>query len=169
MNDPSWVTVVLALFVPVFGFLGVIVGLWGSREREIREMRRRAYVEWLQAAEQFPLFEGAVASAGVAIPTKEMIVRMLDVIAELSLVAPVEVLTAVNAYTATITSDGYRVQMNDVMAADFGAILSMHQFITRSVRTDAAEAMRRDLLPWWRSKTRDLPLKAQEPHLDELL
>jgi hypothetical protein len=102
-------------------------------------------------------------------PTKEMIVRMLDVIAELSLVAPVEVLTAVNAYTATITSDGYRVQMNDVMATDFAAILSMHQFITRSVRTDAAEAMRRDLLPWWRSKTRDLPLKAQEPHLDELL
>jgi hypothetical protein len=58
MNDPSWVTVVLALSVPVFGFLGVIVGLWGSREREIREMRRRAYVEWLQAAEQFHCSKG---------------------------------------------------------------------------------------------------------------
>jgi hypothetical protein len=167
MNDPSWVAVVLALSVPVFGFLGVIVGLWGSREREIREMRKRAYVEWLQAAEQFPLFEGAVGGAGVEIPTQEMIVRMLDVVAELSLVAPVEILNAVNAYTATITSDGYRSAMNGAMATDSAAILVTHQLVTKSVRRDAAGAMRKDL-PWWRSKTRELPLRAQEPRLDKL-
>jgi hypothetical protein len=52
--DASWVAVVLA---PILGLVGVLIGGLSLRSKDVREMRRRAYVEWQQAAEFFPFFD----------------------------------------------------------------------------------------------------------------
>jgi len=41
--DASWVAVVLA---PILGLVGGLIGGLSLRSKDVREMRRRAYVEW---------------------------------------------------------------------------------------------------------------------------
>jgi hypothetical protein len=160
----STLTVFLAILTPIFGFLGVLVGHWGSRAREVRALRARAYAEWLQAAEQFPLFDPT--EPGIVLPAMKAITRMLNVQADLTAIAPVAVLDATNVFVATVTSDKYRSAFSGVATNDPRAILDKHQQLTRSVRVKAAEQKRKDLLPWWQGKARGLPRQGQEPLLD---
>jgi hypothetical protein len=164
MKTSSTVAVLLAILAPLIGFLGVMVGHWGSRAREVRALRARVYAEWLQAAEQLPLFEPPQTGT-VDLPTMPMIVRMLNVGAELAVVAPMTVLEASNTFVATATSDDYRSAFGGMSVRDPSAALRRHQSLTRSVRAEAISRMRKDLLPWWQRKARGLP-EEQAPAVD---
>jgi hypothetical protein len=94
--DASWVAVVLA---HILGLVGVLIGGLSLRSKDVREMRRRAYVEWQQAAEFFPFFDQSRGSI-TSLPTTAMLRKIKEVTTEMAVVGSRDVIDAANGVSS---------------------------------------------------------------------
>jgi hypothetical protein len=161
-NDVSGLTIFLAIAAPVAGLIGVMLGLLSSRGREVRDMRRRAYVDWLTAGQNLgflsdnPDDEG---SWGLVIP-KELVRRVNDMQAEVAVVASRRVLAATSDFLGVVESADYTKAM--VSSKDERERLGRHIDMTKSARRSVVKAMRKDMLPLWRWRSRQYPVAVLE-------
>lgn len=155
--DASLVAVILA---PILGLVGVLIGGLSLRSRDVREMRRRAYVEWQLAAEFFPFFDPSQGPIP-GLPTTAMLRKIKEVTTEMAVVGSREVIDAANGFTAIVTGSGYVQTMNAAKLQTVEDTLRLHDKLTGASRRKTLQAMRRDLLPWWHLSSRDLPSKPQ--------
>ena len=156
-GDVSGLTIFLAIVAPLIGFFGVMVGQLGSRSREIRDMRRRAYVDWLTAAQNLPLTSEQpleVAEVVLGLTPIEMVKRLNDMQAELAVVASHRVLESARAFIAVVEGDSYGSAMSHAKPGDVRKRIQLHIEMTTTARRAVVEPMRQDMLPWWRWKSR---------------
>ena len=160
MNEQvSSVTIFLAVVAPLIGFLGVLVGQWGTRGREIRELRRRAYVDWLIAVQRLPLFEMPSGGGTLYLPTLEMTARMNDLQAEVAVVASRRVLESTREVMDIVAGSEYAQAMANLKIVSGKEVFKTHVEFTGDAWRQAVERMRKDMLPWWRWKSRELPFR----------
>lgn len=91
-----------AFAVPLAGFLGVLIGQVFVRGRELREMHRVAYVEWMKAARSLATWVGEEPTQGrVIYPRPERLLALNERTTEIDVIASNRVKKATIAFMAT--------------------------------------------------------------------
>ena len=130
------------------GLLGVLVGQVFVRGRELRDMRREAYIAWIRAVRLLPTWDGPPPAAGstIEMPSDARKMALNLATTDLEVVASRRVLKAAAAYRAAL--DGPEANQ----AFSTPTIAAWVDHFDRAMRTHRKAvllAMRRDLFPWW--------------------
>ncbi len=150
--DISWVTVALAVAAPIVGFVGVMIGQTGSRGREVREMRRPVYVDWLKTIQNLVPPQSTEEVWSPLLP--DIAARLNDKQAELAVVGSKRVLAQTAKMIEVVTGDAYKSAVLEAKAA--AQVYTAHRTMIHPLRQRLVELMRQDMLPWWRPRSRQL-------------
>lgn len=141
--------VALVVISPLVGFLGVLVGQVFVRSRELRDMRREAYMAWMRAARGLSMWVGEIPSGGaITFPHLERLHELNLRTTDLGIVASRRVLQAADTFMDVWTSEDFGQEMAAVKG--YRAILGKADELTLYVRRKVQKEMRRDLFPWWK-------------------
>jgi hypothetical protein len=138
----------IIVVAPLVGFIGVLVGQVFVRNRELRDMRRVAYTEWMKAAVGLTMWVGDVPSSGtITLPHLDRLHELNLRTTELSVVGSTPVLRAADEYRAIWTSEGFAAKLASVKG--YHEIIGAADGLTLDARRKVQTEMRRDPFPWW--------------------
>ncbi len=136
----------LAVIVsPAAALLGIWLGLRHQRGRELREMRRIAYVDWLKAARSLAYLDQSQPPGGQAqLPNPKRKRLLNDQTVELQILASPDVIRAAGGFLAFID----RPELISEMVGPWKTpddVVDAFDSATRDVRLAVVNAMRADL------------------------
>lgn len=152
------VPLILLILAPAATFAAAAIAVWSGRGKEVRDMRRRAYVEWVQVTGRLALVSPEDLRRGsVTVPSLEAVVKMNDLIAELVIVSSRRVLVAARALRNRVRTDefgrAFVSEVGQLKAIEDGRqLLEIQGRLLEMERAAVIREMRKDMFPWWRRR-----------------
>jgi hypothetical protein len=154
LGDVDWRGIIRdvgpALGVVVGGIIGVsatFMTLRSQRSRDMREMRRHVYVDWLRTARNLAEWpdEEPPTTGEWTVPRPEWRRRLNDLTTEMQVVASPKTIGAADAYLARIRDPQFAEYMAAVRVTNWTQVVDRFDNAMKPQRDEVLLAMRRDL------------------------
>jgi hypothetical protein len=137
--------------------LGALVAHVFGRGRELRDLRRVAYIAWMRAARNLATWVGEFPKSGtLELPHSKRLVELNERTTDLGVVASRRVLLAADQFREHWSSPELARRVGAVK--DFRAAMGVADDFLLDVRRRVQREMRRDLFPLWHWREWDVSL-----------